>query len=57
MKQTKKLRFKKSIVVLLNQRHQEQVHGGKQAATQPFYTCRVECFPETWLCPPPQTDP
>lgn len=56
-KQIKKLQLKKTVISILNATEKQQLKGGHKAVTVPYYSCKIECFPETWLCPPPRTEP
>ncbi len=48
----KKLQLKKTVVVLMNDRHPEKIQAGVQAATAPIFSCKIYCGP-TYYCPPP----
>lgn len=52
-KQVKRLNLKKSTITLLGTNKEMRVQGGKEAATQPAYSCLFACYSVKNPCIPP----
>ncbi|MBL7726239.1 MAG: hypothetical protein JNM68_01065 [Dinghuibacter sp.] len=47
-----KLNLKKRVVIVLNGNDAQHLHGGREAASLPLFTCNGSCEP-TCFCPSP----